>query len=103
MAKLFKIKKSKIHGKGVFSNRKLFKNEVVGVGIKFFLYFYPIVTKNLGEWINHSSKPNTYLDYDKDENLWNIVMSKTVPKGTELAVDYTKTPIYIMGPEEHYV
>jgi SET domain-containing protein len=92
--------KSKIHGTGVFVKRNIRKNEPIGVGIEFILNCIPNVTEHFGVWINHSYTPNTRLKYFNDE--WWIFSNKNIRPGTELTVDYRKTPWYIEGPMPHY-
>lgn len=94
----WKIKKSKIHGKGVYTTRKFSKNEKIGVGIDFWYGFFPFVTRDFGSWINHSYKPNTHLKYSNKDGVHYVVASKNLPENTEITLDYRNTPFYIQGP-----
>lgn len=96
----YTIKKSKIHGKGVFTNKTFKKGETIGVGITFDWFLFPNVTEDFGIYINHSYKPNSKLKWDN--NQWLVVASKKLPKNSEITLNYTKTPFYIKGPEPHF-
>ena len=95
------VARSPIHGRGIFANRDLRKNEDVGLGIAFNLGLFPYVTERPGSLINHSYHPNTYLHWQDDG--WHIHTRYAVPRGKELTVDYNNTPWYIQGPLPHYV
>jgi SET domain-containing protein len=97
---MFTIKKSKIHGKGVFSKKKISKGGRVGIGIKFNWIWFPQITDNLGKYINHSYSPNAHLEWLN--NKWYITASKKIPKNTEITLNYNDTPWYITKPESHF-
>ena len=40
----FKIKKSPIHGKGVFATKNLAKNQIIGTVIKYKYIFFPVIS-----------------------------------------------------------
>lgn len=101
MKKKYSIKKSPIHGSGVFTDKPLKKNEDIDVAIDFYYLIFPYVTPKFGSMINHSYKPNCYLKYR--DNKWYVTAAKNIPIGTEILIDYRRTPWYIMGPESHYV
>jgi SET domain len=94
----WKIKKSKIHGKGIYLTKSFKKNEQIGVGIDYYLGFLPYVTSEFGSWINHSFKPNTRLEYSDKDKVYYIISNEYLPSNTELTLDYKKTPFYIQGP-----
>lgn len=77
-----RVRKSKIHGHGVFAERDLRCGEVIE--------FKPR-SKKFGGY-NHSCAPNTVLGRIDYKNGYNsnivIVVFRDVPKGTELTVDY---------------
>jgi len=95
------VSKSPIHGRGIFANRDLKKNEDIGLGISFYAGIWPYVTEQPGSLVNHSYKPNTYLRWQ--DNGWHIRTSKSIPKDTELTLNYSNTPWYIQGPLPHYI
>jgi SET domain-containing protein len=78
-----RVRKSKIHGHGVFAARDLECGEVIE--------YNPRSKKFRG--YNHSCEPNTVIgriDWRKREYYSNIVVVvyRNVPKGTELTVTY---------------
>lgn len=86
------IYKSNIHGDGLYTNKKINKNNYISLLInsnKIITYF--------GTKINHSYTPNTILHHT--ENGWHIVALKNINKNTELTVDYNDTPDFIKKPE----
>lgn len=115
--KKYRIKKSKIHGKGVFAKKSLKEDDIVGLGIRFNWGFFPVITPEFGSWINHSYRPNTKLVWfysedtggdrnDKksmvEEMGWYVVATKNIEKEAEILLDYANTPFYIQGPLAHY-
>ena len=120
MKKVYIVKDSKIHGKGVFANKAVNKNEIIGLGIRFHWGIMPIITPNLGSLINHCGKPNTKLVWHYSDSTklkrflkkkksteepqmgWYLVTAKPVKKGDEFVLDYADTPFYIQGPLAHY-
>ena len=99
---LWKIKKSKIQGKGMFTNVGFNKNERIGVGIGFNFFILPYVTSDFGSWINHSYKPNARLVYSTSDAVYHVVANKYLPKNTEITLDYRDTPWYIYGPGKDF-
>lgn len=82
-----RVRKSKIHGYGVFAARDLYCGEVIH-------YIPRKKTKFRG--YNHSCNPNTVLGQINyrggyDSNIV-VVVYRDVPKGTELTVDYRELP-----------
>lgn len=98
----WKIKKSNIHGNGVFTTTTFNKNERIGVGIAFTLYFLPYVTSDFGSLINHSYTPNSHLVYSYKDNVYYVAASKRLPSNTEITLDYRDTPWYIYGPGKDF-
>lgn len=94
----YKLKKSKIHGLGMYANKFIHKDDVIGIGIVFKMYVIPIVTEDFGKWINHSNDANSHLYYHSTENMYFVVASKDIPENTEITLDYNDTPWYIMKP-----
>lgn len=86
------IYKSDIHGDGLYTNKKINKNNYICLLInnnKKITYF--------GTKINHSFTPNTKLQHT--ENGWHIIALKNINKNTELTVDYNDTPDFIKKPD----
>jgi SET domain-containing protein len=96
---LIEIKQSKIHGKGIFTKEEIKKNKRLGVGIKY-KYFLPKITENFGTMINHSYFPNCRLQYLK--NSYYIIANKNINRGTEITINYNKTPWFIANAEKYY-
>jgi len=77
-----RVRKSKIHGHGVFAERDLYCGEVI----------HHVARSKKYHGYNHSCNPNTVLariDYANGypSNIV-VVVYRDVPKGTELTVDY---------------
>jgi hypothetical protein len=92
------ISESNIQGKGVFTNRRYQQDEPIDIGIRKALGFFPVVTPYFGSLINHSWKPNTYLDYDTSTCNYVVKCRRPLKSNTEITLDYRATPWYIMGP-----
>ena len=108
----FTIADSSIHGKGVFANKNLKKGDKIGLGIHFIFGVWPLITSYLGSWINHcsSEKSNTELQWDDSQEAyedegegWYLVAKRDIKKGEELFIDYSNTPFYVEGPQDHYI
>ena len=103
--KMYKIKKSSIHGKGVFAVCNIPKNKAIDDAIVMHWKMYPVVTEHFGSWINHaprgsrkrSSKfsSNTRLKWDAKKQVYSLVATKTIKKGQEILADYYHTPFFI--------
>lgn len=98
----YRLDKSKIHGIGVYSNKKFKKGDIIGIGIIFKLYFIPIITDDFGIWLNHSYDPNSYLYYCPVENIYYIIAKVNIPNDTEITMNYRDTPWYIKKPEVYF-
>lgn len=109
------IRKSKIHGQGVFATRDLFKGEIVDVAMRLheharymthWIFRFPIededytITSWFGKFINHSWNPNCFLHRLDTDFL--VVTSRTISTGEELTVDYRDTPYWIMKPDKNW-
>ena len=102
------ISKSNIQGVGVFTKKDISKNKTIGIvmsnKIPTNILFIPLITNDLGKYINHSFSPNCYLSYDKNKYLYYIKSSKSLKKHTEITLNYNKNkPILIEGSKEHYI
>lgn len=96
------ISDSNIQGKGVFTNRSYQKDEPIDIGIRKALGIFPVVTPYFGSMINHSWKPNTYLEYDTETSNYLVKCKKPLRSKTEITLDYRNTPWYIMGPNPNW-
>jgi len=107
---LFKVGASKIQGKGVLAAHKLEKGDSVGQAIEYEWWGgiipLPVITKDLGVWINHSYKPNAMLEWRSEKgqpSAWYLVTTEPIEKGGEVTLNYEDTPWYIEGARPHYV
>lgn len=98
----FRIAKSNIHGMGLYPTRHLKQKDIVGVCIYYSMYFVPIVTSDMGKWINHSYSPSTALHYDKERNVYYLYVLRDLGPHEELTANYINTPWFIKKPEPHY-
>lgn len=98
----FVIKRSEIHGNGVFTTKNFQLGEIIGIGIEYSFYFFPRITPELGSLINHSStRPNVSLIYQNGK--YYVKADKSIPKETELLINYDKCPWFIMGSQSWYI
>jgi SET domain-containing protein len=96
------IKDSKIQGIGVFSTMSIRKNEMIDVGIIYYLGgLFPNVTF-FGSKINHSYNPNVILRYSSETNTWNVYAKEYIPENAEILLDYNDTPNFIKGPSKEW-
>ena len=84
--------KSDIEGIGILANREIPAHTIIGKATEPYKDI-PRVTP-MGTKINHSSKPNCYLNrIGSDETAYhNFVTSWEIESGEELTVDYSKYP-----------
>ena len=99
--KKWNVRKSSISGRGAFTTRSIQSGEAIDVGINYYLFF-PFVTE-FGSWINHSQNPNSSVTFNEDDDVYYIRANKYLPTGTEITIDYRKTPSFIKGPEDWFV
>ena len=94
-SKMYKIKKSKIHGNGIFATKFIKKDENIGLifedrklsnGM-----IYTIIQPNFTLYVNHCEiNDNTFLKNKK--NKYYLHAKKNIPKGTELTTNYKNAP-----------
>ena len=83
------IKKSNIHGIGLFATEKIPFNKELGIThIKDDRFSHGYIRTPLGGFFNHSKKPNCEAIYDGD--YIKLITINDVNFGEELTVDYTK-------------
>lgn len=95
---LYRIDKSKIEGEGIFANKKISENQTIGLPLYVKFYIFPIITKELGKKINHSSNPNAKLVKDPMCLKWYLVATRKISKNEEITMNYENTPWFIDGP-----
>ena len=83
------IKKSTIHGIGLFSTEKISSNTELGIThIKDERFSHGYIRTPLGGFFNHSKQPNCEAIYDGD--YIKLVTINDVNFDEELTIDYTK-------------
>ncbi len=100
MSIVWSIRNSEIQGVGVFVDRDIQENSIIDIGITKFLYIVPVITF-FGSKINHSNNPNTYLGLYKDGKYY-VISRSFIPKGTEITIDYKKTPWFVQKPNKDW-
>lgn len=109
------VKNSRIHGKGIFANKNIPKEELVMVirgevisgkecerreeednNVYIFwngrYYIDTVKTKKI-KYINHDCEPNCYVD-DRDKESLNLISLRDIKKGEEITMDYGYEEIY---------
>lgn len=95
---LYRIDQSKIEGQGIFANKKISENQTIGLPLYVNYLLFPIITKDLGKKINHSSNPNAKLVKDPMCLKWYLVATRKISKNEEITMNYKDTPWFIDGP-----
>lgn len=109
------VKKSSVHGKGLFAKTDIPEEEVLSIikgefidGFECerreeennnYIFWhcddnYIDVKKELMKFINHDCNPNCYVD-GGDETTLNLISSRPINAGEELAIDYAYEEIYL--------
>ena len=96
----YRIGKSNIQGQGVIATQNIKPGEIIGIGIDYWLYFIPYVTRYFGSWMNHSRNSNTQLLYLN--NKYYVVAQKLIKKGEEITINYDYCPWFIEGSKPWY-
>lgn len=109
MSKDFVVKRSAIHGRGLFAARKFVSGEVIGVyegeisesDGKYVLWVIDedgtergIKGKNALRFVNHSLKPNCYFNGDE------LTARKSIRPGEELTCHYGKEWADVLGRKD---
>ena len=92
------LNSSKVSRTGVFSNKNIRCNTVVGVGIENVKGYFGLtyVITEIGKKINHCySKPNVYLEQDKLGEKFLIVTMQNISRGDELFLNYRALPFFV--------
>tara|TARA_B100001059_G_C17834951_1_gene587395 strand:+ start:3702 stop:4130 length:429 start_codon:yes stop_codon:yes gene_type:complete len=80
--KSYTLKKSDIHGRGLFINKQVQKNEVIGYALRNNKRTF------LGRYTNHSPEYNAKFLAIKNSSDMITVAYKKIKKGEEILVDY---------------
>ena len=85
------IRKSDIHGHGIFANKEIKKDQALGsTHIKVPMILGYIRTP-LGGFLNHSNKPNCVLEVTRDWYdyiIYNVFTTRLIKKNEELLLEY---------------
>lgn len=85
-ARAWEIKKSPIHGNGVFAGKNFISGEIIGLALRK-LGDKRYIRTLLGHHINHQNKANSLLQKaNKDE--YSLVATKNISVGEEITTDY---------------
>jgi hypothetical protein len=99
----WEIKKSSIHGNGLFTKIDIPKNTLLFVGIDETITSnngMPIVLQP-GPLINHCvNRENIRLQ--KQGHVYRFITLRDIPKNSELIMNYYYTPNYIQKPKANY-
>ena len=89
LASSLTIKRSHIHGLGLFATIKILSQTELGIShVKDDRFSHGYIRTPLGGFFNHSKKPNCEAVYDGD--LIKIIALTDINFGDEITVDYTK-------------
>ncbi len=89
---LYQVKKSKIHGNGVFATRDFHEEEfinVVAIMHNVRAEDNNFIISDFGKLINHSYEPNGELR--DNAGVYTMYATQKIKDGDEMTVDYTKT------------
>lgn len=89
-----RLKKSKIHGMGLFAQRPIPKDTELGVTHLHARHYGDdvIIRTPLGGFINHSTDPNCTLLWDKYYENWTLRAVKPIRGGLEITLNYFDYP-----------
>ena len=79
---MYRKKKSKVHGVGVFALRKILKEEIIGLGSVDGTY-----KTILGRYTNHSNNNNAMFYYLKTNDVV-MIAERNIDKGEEILINY---------------
>ena len=89
LASSLTIKKSPIHGLGLFATCEIPQQYELGIShVKDDRFSHGYIRTPLGGFFNHSNKPNCEAVYDRD--FIKIITLTNINLGDEITVDYTK-------------
>jgi hypothetical protein len=88
------IDHSKIHGKGVFSNKIFLPDTFIDIAID----DKQEITDPFGSMINHSFNPSCVLIHNIRMNTYDIYSLKEIMVGDEITANYYHTPHFIAKP-----
>ena len=89
-----------VHGVGAVAGVPLCPGDVVGVVIEFRYWLLPVITRDLGRYVNHAARPSMQLLWR--DGAWLGVAARALAVGDELTLDYAALPSYCARPAAHY-
>ena len=100
--KKYVIKKSPIHGVGVFANETIHRGEIIDCMI--LMRQERLITPYFGSLINHSNKKNNIEMIQLDHGYY-AVATRTILRDTEITINYDgpTIPEYIQGSKPHFI
>jgi len=100
--KKYVIKKSPIHGVGVFANETIQRGEIIDCMI--ITGEKRLITPYFGSLINHSNKKNN-IEIIQLNNGYYAVATTTILKNTEITINYDgpTIPEFIQGSKPHFI
>ncbi len=98
--KSFEIKRSDIHGKGLFTKIDYDKDDAICLAVRKGKTLEDTYITQLGIWVNHSElAPNVSLEICNEG--WALVALRKINAGEELVANYRDAPIFIKRPEDY--
>lgn len=88
LPKFLTIKKSQIHGLGLFTTEKIDKG--VNLGKSHYATENEIIRTPLGGFVNHSDEPNIKIERMKRTRYFNIITLRVINPGEELTGKYMR-------------
>ena len=100
--KKYVIKKSPIHGIGVFANETIQRGEIIECMI--LMRREKLITPHFGALINHSNKKNN-IEMIQIRDGYYAIATTTILKDTEITIDYDgpTIPAFIQGSKPHFI
>jgi hypothetical protein len=100
--KKYVIKKSPIHGVGVFASETIQKGEIIECMI--LMGQKRLITPYFGSLVNHSNKKNN-IEIIRLKDHYYAIATTAILKNTEIMIDYDgpTIPAFIQGSKPHFI
>lgn len=98
--KKFRVDRSKIHGKGIIATLPIEQGERIGIAIVT-RNGIPVVTSDLGVFVNHSGKDNSRLV--KNGGDYELIAIRDIAVGEEIVSNYSLAPWFVERPGAHFI
>lgn len=96
-----KVGRSAIHGNGALVAQPVCRGAYLGVCIAIHWLLFPVITREFGRYINHSSTPSCRLEWAGWRTGWEVVSLRALATNEEITLDYGHLPWYCRGPPPH--